>query len=149
MVLIVKIKRILTNMKRLFGIASIVGLLSILSVYPSFAYTHPPVPKFSAHRSSQPSPVQSDKHDSKNAAHEAARIELNLEMKQAQNGRDLAFADANATLLQSLQLAGKDKGAKQAARGTFKLAAKEISTAYKQAVATAEQKYRAAIAVKK
>jgi len=64
----------------------------------------------------------------------------------AQNGRDLAFADANATLMQSLQTAGKDKTARQAARDAYKAAATGIINVYRQAIATAQQNYKAALA---
>ncbi len=55
--------------------------------------------------------------------------------------RDLAFADANATLMQSLQTAGKDRVAKQAARDTYKAAATGIINAYKQAIANATSRF--------
>ena len=80
------------------------------------------------------------------AAREAARATYQAAMTEAQDGRDLAFADANATLMQSLQTAGKDKVARQAARDTYKAAATGIITAYKQAILSAQQIYKAALA---
>jgi len=64
----------------------------------------------------------------------------------AQNGRDLAFADANATMMQSLATAGKDKAARKAAHDMYKQQAEGIIAAYKQAVATATAAYKAALA---
>ena len=78
-------------------------------------------------------------------AREAARATYQAALTEAQNGRDLAFADANATLLQSLQTAGKDRVARQAARDTYKKAATGIITAYKQSIASAQQIYKAAL----
>lgn len=67
-------------------------------------------------------------------------------LTQAQNGRDLAFADANANLLQSLQVAGKDKVARLAARAANKVSAIGIATAFKQAIQTAISNYKTALA---
>jgi hypothetical protein len=83
---------------------------------------------------------------SRKAARDAARATYQAALLEAQNGRDLAFADANATLMQSLQTAGKDRAAKQAARETYKAAATGIISAYKQAIANAQQIYKAALA---
>ena len=76
----------------------------------------------------------------------AARATFQATLQAAANGRDLAFADAKATLLQSLQTAGKDHAAKRAAYEIYKAAAMQIITAYKQAVVTATASYKAAIA---
>jgi len=67
-------------------------------------------------------------------------------MSQAQNGRDLAFADAQANLTLAMQAAGKDKVALKAAHDVYKAAAQGIITAYKQAIATAKSNYQAALA---
>ena len=67
-------------------------------------------------------------------------------MMQAQNGRDLALADAQANLTLALQAAGKDKVALKAAHDVYRAAGQGIITAYKQAVATARQNYQAALA---
>jgi len=48
--------------------------------------------------------------------------------------------------MQSLQTAGKDRVARQAARDTYKAAATGIISAYKQAIANAQQIYKAALA---
>ena len=77
------------------------------------------------------------------AARKAARATYRAALLSAQNGRDLAFADANATLMQS---AGKDQSTVQAARAVYKEAAKGIITAYKQAVVTAQKNYKVALA---
>ncbi len=77
------------------------------------------------------------------AARKAARATYRAALLSAQNGRDLAFADANATLMQS---EGKDKATVQAARAVYKEAGKGIITTYKQAVVTAQKNYKVALA---
>ena len=80
------------------------------------------------------------------AARDAARAAWQNALMQAQNGRDLAFADASATLSQALAAAGKDKTVRKAANDEFRVTAKAIIAAYKQAVAQANQAYKAALA---
>ena len=80
------------------------------------------------------------------AARDAARAAWQNALMQAQNGRDLAFADASATLSQALAAAGKDKTVRKAANDEFRVTAKAIIAAYKQAVAQANQTYKAALA---
>ena len=80
------------------------------------------------------------------AARDAARATLQSALKQAQNGRDLAFADASATLSQALTAAGKDKTVRKAANDEYRITAKAIIAAYKQAVTQANQAYKAALA---
>jgi len=103
---------------------------------------HPNRPTPTSSQSAPSSSVQ----QGRKAARDAARAAYQAALMAAQNGRDLAFADANATLMQSLQSAGKDKAARQAARDTYKAAATGIITAYKQAVIAAQQIYKAALA---
>ena len=97
-------------------------------------------------RSAPPTQPSSSVQQSRKAARDAARATYQAALAEAQNGRDLAFADANATLMQSLQTAGKDRVARQAARDTYKAAATGIINAYKQAIANAQQIYKAALA---
>lgn len=80
------------------------------------------------------------------AARDAARAAWQNSLMQAQNGRDLAFADASATLSQALAAAGNDKTVRKAANDEFRVTAKAIIAAYKQAVAQANQTYKAALA---
>ena len=80
------------------------------------------------------------------AAQDAAHAAYLAALTQAQNGRDLAFADANANLLQALQVAGKDKVARLAARAAYKDSAIGIATAFKQAIQTAISNYKTALA---
>ena len=89
---------------------------------------------------------QSSAASARQAARDAAKAALQAALAEAQNGRDLAFADANANLQQSLQAAGKDKVALKAARDAYKAAAQGIIAAYKQAIATARTNYQAALA---
>ncbi len=83
---------------------------------------------------------------SKRAARETAKAAYRAAMTQAQNGRDLAFADANATMMQALTIAGKDKVARKAARDSYKSEATQIITVYKQAAANAMKDYKATVA---
>ena len=79
------------------------------------------------------------------AALDAAKVSYVAALKQAQNGRDLAFADANANLMQSLQSAGKDKAANAAALAAYKAAATVISAAFKEAITRAMSDYKTAL----
>jgi len=81
----------------------------------------------------------------KRAAKAAALATYRTAFMEAQNGRDLAFADANATLVQAISAAGKDKAAKNAARAAYKQAAQGIVTAYRQSIANANAAYKAAL----
>jgi len=143
----------------------ITGLLLTVGIFPtaSFGATASVSPQPQASTTSIPSehPTSPEKKDrrpnplspqspqsvAKRAALEAAKASYIAALKQAQNGRDLAFADANATLMQSLQTAGNDRAAKSAARATYKAAANGIITAFKQAIVTAMSDYKAALQV--
>ena len=138
---------------------AITGSICVLSfvVAPTYALTPSPTPSAISSvptsptpphkvdkRSGSPRPISSVDANRK-LAREAARATYQAALSEAQNGRDLAFADANATLLQSLQTAGKDRVARQAARDTYKKAATGIITAYKQSIASAQQIYKAVL----
>ena len=116
---------------------------SILFVALIFATALTPISARAATASPAPLSSQSAGHRGEKAA---ARAAFKAAMQAAANGRDLAFADAKATLLQALQMAGKDHAAKQAAKDMYKGAAMQIITAYKQAVATSMESFKAAIA---
>ena len=136
----------------IFGLASILGFMPTIS----YAVTASPSPDPSDTALASPSaqPTQPSKHEKrssepsaqpsssakagKKAAQDAAREVFSASIKQAQNGRDLAFADANANRMQSLQTAGKDKVARLAANLAYKAAANGIVTAFKQAIQTAK-----------
>ena len=127
----------------------ILGVASALSFLPFVANavsaSASPSPTATEHSAQTPKPEHSPNTKNR-AARAAARAIFRAALLSAQNGRDLAFADANATMMQSLQTAGNNKVARQAARSVYKAAATGIITAYKQAIATAEQNYKAAIA---
>ena len=138
----------------IFGLASTLGFTPAIS----HAVTASPSPDPSVTALTSPSPSPSLTHDkrlpghaqpltnaAKRAAQEVARATFAASLKQAQNGRDLAFADANANLLQSLQTAGKDKAARLAAHAAYKAAANGIVTAFKQAVQTAMDALKATL----
>ena len=136
-------------MKRSLGI---IGAVSALIFVPatSFAETPSAVPVSTISAPATHAPATgSTTNSNMRAAREAAKAAYQSEMTQAQNGRDLAFADANATMMQALTLAGKDKVARKAARDEYKSAAQQIITVYKQAVAKATQDYKTAIAALK
>ena len=134
------------NVKRSLGI---IGLISALSFVPatSFALTPSAAPVSTMSATATHSPTAgTTESSSKRAAREAAKAAYRAAMTEAQNGRDLAFADANATMMQALTLAGKDKVARKAARDSYKAEATQIITVYKEAVATAMKDYKSALA---
>jgi hypothetical protein len=110
---------------------------------PSAAPIPSPTASAQPSTTSAPSPISTN---SKKEARAAARSAYNDAMEQAQNGRDLAFADANATLMQALSTAGKDKFARKAANESYRLSAQSIVRAYKQAIAQAKQTFKATVA---
>ena len=136
----------------IFGLASTLGFLPAIS--HAVTASPSPDPSVTALASPAAQPSQPAKHEKrstapsaqpsssteagKKVAQDAAREVYAASVKQAQNGRDLAFADANANLMQSLQTAGKDKVARLAARAAYKAAANGIVTAFKQAIQTAK-----------
>ena len=138
----------MVSMKRL---SVIVALLFASVLTPISAHAVSPSPSPIASQSQAPIASQSPAPlASRSAAHRAekaaARATFKAALQAAANGRDLAFADAKATLLQSLQTAGKDHMAKQAANGIYKAAAMQIITGYKLAVETSTESFKAAIA---
>ena len=138
----------MTDVKRSVGIQGVAAVLALLPTY-AFAQTPTPVPSVAqsldANSSHSPTSV-STSFAAKRAARDAARATYRAAVTAAQNGRDLAFADANATMMQSISMAGKDKAARNAARDVYKTAANGIISAYKQAIASAQADYRTALA---
>jgi len=63
---------------------------------------------------------------------------------QARHGRDLAFADAKASLQQSLQLA-KTKVARNLAKVDYQNSISQVQVAYQQALMVARQTYEATL----
>ena len=131
----------------------IIATLGIMTLAPVNAHADSaspsPVASSTHPASPSPHPKKSDNNAARLLARQAARTALNAALLQAQNGRDLAFADADATLMQSLQSAGKGQEAKHAARAVYKLAAISIVTAFKQAVVLANQNFKVALAASK
>jgi hypothetical protein len=127
----------------IFGTALSLGFVPVASQAVTTSPT--PTPSITTRETPEPTPGTAATA-AKKVAREAARAEYRSAMLQAQNGRDLAFADANATMMQSLSAAGKDKAARKAAHDTYKLAATGIVAAYKQAIANAMQDYKTAMA---
>ena len=134
-------------MKRKIIITAALGFVALVPVNAQ-ADTASPTPVATGVLSASPTPhpTKTGNSAARLLARQAAHTALNAALLQAQNGRDLAFADADATLMQSLQSAGKDQGAKHAARAVYKLAATSIITAFKQAVILATQNFKAALA---
>ena len=122
----------------------IIGAICVMSLTPTYSQAVTPSPSPLATATvptiSTPSPL------TKKAEREAARQAFQAAMEQAQNGSDLAFADAKATQMQSLSIAGKDRLARKAANDAYKASVTGIITAYKAAVAQARQELKAAIA---
>ena len=127
-------------MKRLLVV---LGVASALSFSPPYLPTiAPPALAASAGTAVVTAPPRTTSAVN-SAARKAARATYRAALLSAQNSRDLAFADANATLMQS---EGKDKATVQAARAVYKEAGKGIITTYKQAVVTAQKNYKVALA---
>ncbi|HEY4898703.1 MAG TPA: hypothetical protein VIH79_03175, partial [Candidatus Nanopelagicaceae bacterium] len=82
----------------------------------------------------------------KNAEQEVAYQALTTTLAQAQNGCDSAFADANATWLQSNLTAGKDRVALKAALDAYRASVAEVTTACNHVITQAKQTYKAALA---
>lgn len=140
MVFLVKIRWIIITVKRSLVI---IGTTCSMALIPAYAQAVTPSPTPLATATvptvSTPSPL------TKKAEKEAAKGAYEQSMEQAQNGRDLAFADANATKMQSLSIAGKDRDARKAAFDAYKASAIGIITVYKQAVAQARQAYKTVV----
>lgn len=128
----------------------IIATLGIMSLVPVNAQANSASPTPVASGNQLPSATahagKAGGNQARLLARQVARTALKSALTQAQNGRDLAFADADATLMQSMQTAGKDQAAKQAARAVYKSAATGIISAFKQAVALATQNFKAALA---
>ena len=127
-------------MKRLLVV---LGVASAFSFSPLYLDTFTPPAMASSVGTAVVTPPPRTTAAANKALQKAARATYRAALLSAQNGRDLAFADANATLMQS---AGKDQSTVQAARAVYKEAAKGIITAYKQAVVTAQKNYKVALA---
>ena len=111
-----------------------------------FASGLTPISAHAASPSPSAQPVQSSQPTGHRAEKAAARAAFKAALQAVANGRDLAFADAKATRTQALQTAGKDHAAIQAAYESYKAAAMQIITAYKQAIATSTESFKAVIA---
>ena len=142
MVDLVKIRWIIDFMKRSL---LVLGVASALSFVPITLHIATPAALAAVSAAMTPSPEHTAIVKNK-PARDAARALFRAALLSAQNGRDLAFADANATLVQSLQTAGGDKVARKAAQVVYRSAAQGIIKAYKQSLAIAQQNYKAAIA---
>lgn len=120
----------------------IIGATCSMSLIPVYAQAVSPSPvslvTATAPTTSTPNPI------SKKVVHQA----FLAAMEQAQNGSDLAFADAKATLMLSISGAGKDRIARKAAHDAYKTAVTAITSAYKQAITQARQAYKAALVSK-
>ena len=134
-------------MKRSMAILVLAGSLVSLSSISSAVTPAPSAnPSLSATSVASIAPLTPT---AKRAARAAAQATYNAALLEAQNGRDLAFADINATLVQSMSAAGKDRAAKTAARAAYKTAAQGIITAYRQSIANANTIYKTALAALK
>ncbi len=141
MVVLVKIWRIIIAMKRSL---LIIGATCSIAVVPAYAQAVTPslIPLVTATTPTTSTPSPSIEKTEREAAH--GTYEQSVE--QAENGRDLAFADANAILLQSLATAGKDRAARKAAHEVYKTSAIAIVTAYKKSIIEARQAYKTVLA---
>jgi hypothetical protein len=120
-------------------ILAIVSALCVVGLTPAFSYTAPV-----SHKSTT-SPTPNPKSTS-DAAKKAAHDTYLTAIARAKNGRDLALADAKATLLQSLAASGKDKVARKVAQDAYKASAASIIADFNKSVEVSAQIYRHALA---
>jgi len=147
MALLVKIRWIMVRMKRSMKITAL-GAVLLATPSCSFALTSFNASDPSLSASPAPSSTSTSTHmkpSAKHVAKVAAFATYHAALMEAQNGRDLAFADANATLVQAMTTAGNDSAAKAAARAAYKQAARGIITAYRQSIANANAALKAAL----
>ena len=153
MALLVKIRWIMVLMRRSM---KIMAVSSALLVIPSYSFALAPMNTSEPSVSASPvpstlsAPITTSSGapmtpSARRAAKAAALATYRTALMEAQNGRDLAFADANATLVQAMSTAGKDRAARAAARAAYKQAAQGIVTAYRQSIANANAAYKAAL----
>ncbi|MEJ0014403.1 MAG: hypothetical protein WDN07_02240 [Actinomycetota bacterium] len=139
-------------MKRSLVIIGVICSFSLVSLVPQDVQaviptsSAAPLPLASVAPTTTPNPT-TPSPTTKRVEREAARAAYRASIEQAENGRDLAFADANATLMQSLSTAGKDRDVRKAAHNTYKVSATGIVTIYKQSIAQALLAYKAALAL--
>ena len=134
-------------MKRSMVILALAGSFIAL---PTISHAVTPAPSVSPSVTASPIASASPLTPAaKRVARAAAKATFKEALLEAQNGRDLAFADINATLVQAMSAAGKDRAAKAAARASYKSAAQGIITAYRQSIANANTIYKTALAALK
>lgn len=139
-------------MKRVLLVASAVCAMSFipLNSYAVDGLTTPsPTATVSAKSSPTPKPSLSSAAGNRAAgdlARKNARDVYNAAITQNQNGRDLALADAKATLMQSMAAAGKDKAARKVAQDTFQANTGVIIAAFKKSMEVDTQVYKDALA---
>ena len=131
-------------MKRSMAIIALAGSLVSL---PAISSAVTPAPSSAPSVSATPTTLSTPPLTpaAKRAARAAAQATYKAALLEAQNGRDLAFADLNATLVQATSAAGKDRAAKAAARAAYKSGAQGIISAYRQSIANANAIYKAAL----
>ena len=147
MVNLVRIRWIIIVMKRSSVIIGAFGLVCVAILVPINAQAVSPSPTPLATAtvpimSTPTPPIPLSKSSAKAAAHQA----FLQAQEQAQNGSDLAFADAKATFMQAIATAGKDRIAKKTARDAYKVSTTQIVAAYKAAIAEARQAFKVALA---
>ena len=114
------------------------------ATYSSADVQSSPTPAPSVASTSTPTQHQSASSP-RRAAIKAANQVYMQSVISATQGRDLALADATATLNQSLAAAGKDGAARKAAWSAYKLQVSAVREAFKQAMAAANDARAAAI----
>ena len=121
----------------------IIGATCSMSFIPVYAQAVSPSP--SSLVSASASPTRTSSLLTKKTEREVAHKAFISAIEQAQNGSDLAFADAKATRMQSMMTAGKNRVARKAALDAYKTSVTGIVTVYKQAVAQAKQELKTAL----
>ena len=116
-----------------------ISTLCIVGLTPAYSYTSP----VSHKKTTSPSPNPISTND---AAKKAAHDNYRAAITRAKNGRDLALADAKATLLQSLASVGKDKVGRKVAQDAYKTTTASIIADFNKSVEVNTKIYRDALA---
>ena len=133
-------------MKRSLVIIGAMCALCSMSFIPVYAQAVSPSPSRLVTATATASTISTPNPISKNASRAVAHQAFTSAMEQAQNGSDLAFADAKATWMQSKSTAGKDRVARKAALDAYRVSVAGIVAVYKQAITQAKQELKTALA---
>ena len=146
MAILERTRGIIRVMKRSLVISSVSYSFCLMIILPTISHAATPTPTPSVSSTFSPAPTSASTSSEIKADRATARLALQQSLEQAQNGSDLAFADAKATMMQATAAAGKDRALRKIALAAYKTSVAGIVTAYKAAIAQAHAAYKAALA---